>query len=56
MNPDQQPGPAQAEAGGGQDHLGENTCPDCAGTGRGEAGRCATCAGDGVVEEVVGDA
>jgi DnaJ-class molecular chaperone len=40
--------------------VGENTCPDCAGTGSRDDGDgdgdCSTCAGTGTVEEVVGDA
>jgi DnaJ-class molecular chaperone len=36
--------------------VGENTCPDCAGTGLREGGECPTCAGTGTVAEVVGDA
>ncbi len=38
------------------DHVGENTCPDCAGTGRRSAGSCDTCGGSGLVVEVAGDA
>ena len=36
--------------------VGENTCPDCAGTGVRDGAECPTCAGSGVVTEVVGDA
>ena len=36
--------------------VGENTCPDCAGTGARDGGACARCDGTGVVTEVVGDA
>ena len=36
--------------------VGENTCPDCAGTGSRGDGDCSTCAGTGTVDEVVGDA
>ena len=36
--------------------VGENTCPDCAGTGARDGGECPTCAGSGTVAEVVGDA
>lgn len=36
--------------------VGENTCPDCAGTGSRDGGDCPTCAGTGTVEDVVGDA
>ena len=36
--------------------VGENTCPDCAGTGSRDDGDCSTCAGTGTVDEVVGDA
>ena len=36
--------------------VGEDTCPDCAGTGSRDGGECSTCAGTGVVAEVVGDA
>ena len=39
---------------GGQ--VGQASCPDCAGTGKRDAGACATCAGTGVVDEVGGDA
>jgi len=41
---------------GDADQTGENTCPDCAGTGELEDGSCPACAGTGVVTEVVGDA
>ena len=40
----------------GDPQVGENTCPDCAGTGSRDGRTCATCAGSGTVEEVVGDA
>ncbi len=36
--------------------VGENTCPDCAGTGRRDGADCATCEGTGTVVETVGDA
>jgi DnaJ-class molecular chaperone len=36
--------------------VGENTCPDCAGTGSRDGGNCPACAGTGTVAEVVGDA
>ena len=36
--------------------VGENTCPDCAGTGSRDGGDCPTCSGSGTVAEVVGDA
>ena len=36
--------------------VGENTCPDCAGTGARDGRDCPTCAGTGTVDEVVGDA
>ena len=36
--------------------VGENTCPDCAGSGARDGQECPTCAGTGTVEEVVGDA
>jgi DnaJ-class molecular chaperone len=36
--------------------VGENTCPDCAGTGSCDGSQCPTCAGSGTVDEVVGDA
>lgn len=35
---------------------GENTCPDCAGTGQHAGAECQTCAGTGTVVETVGDA
>ena len=38
------------------DHVGENTCRDCAGTGRRDTASCDTCGGGGVVVEVAGDA
>ena len=40
----------------GDDQVGENTCPDCAGSGTRDGGDCPTCAGTGTVAEVVGDA
>ena len=46
--------PGRAGSDGGQ--AGENTCPDCAGTGRRDGAECTGCAGTGVVVEVVGDA
>lgn len=36
--------------------TGENSCPDCAGTGRLDGGQCPRCGGSGTVVEVVGDA
>jgi DnaJ-class molecular chaperone len=36
--------------------VGENVCPDCAGTGKVEGADCAACGGSGTVEEIVGDA
>ena len=36
--------------------VGENTCPDCAGSGARDGADCTTCAGSGTVDEVVGDA
>lgn len=36
--------------------AGENSCPDCAGTGRRQDADCATCGGSGVVVELAGDA
>lgn len=36
--------------------VGENVCPDCAGTGAVDDATCTTCAGTGTVEETVGDA
>ena len=36
--------------------VGENSCPDCAGTGTRDGAECSTCAGTGTVDEVVGDA
>ena len=36
--------------------VGENTCPDCAGTGTRDGADCLNCAGTGTVPEVVGDA
>ena len=36
--------------------TGENTCPACAGTGRGADGACGSCGGSGMVVETVGDA
>jgi DnaJ-class molecular chaperone len=46
--------PSQDGADGAQ--TGENTCPDCAGTGRVDGGECGTCDGTGTVVEQVGDA
>ena len=43
-------------AGSDGDQVGENSCPDCAGTGRVEGAECTGCSGSGVVVEVVGDA
>ncbi|MEX2291118.1 MAG: hypothetical protein WD794_12435 [Mycobacteriales bacterium] len=49
--------PAAAGAQDSSDpHVGENVCPDCAGTGRVDGARCATCGGDGTRSEVVADA
>ena len=36
--------------------VGQNTCPDCAGTGTRDGEPCPTCSGSGLVDEVVGDA
>lgn len=36
--------------------IGENTCPDCAGSGQVEEQVCSTCGGSGTVFETVGDA
>lgn len=38
------------------EQTGENTCPDCTGTGRVEGADCPRCGGTGTVVEVVGDA
>ena len=45
-----------ADTGAEDPQVGQNTCPDCGGTGRTDAGPCATCGGAGTVEELVGDA
>lgn len=45
-----------SENGADGSQTGENTCPDCAGTGRLDGDECATCAGTGTVVEQVGDA
>jgi DnaJ-class molecular chaperone len=45
---------AGQEAGTAQD--GENTCPECAGTGRVDGAECRDCGGTGTVVEPVGDA
>ena len=55
------PGPAgrvrpQADQPVDDPQVGENTCPDCAGTGTRDGTDCPTCAGSGTVAEVVGDA
>jgi hypothetical protein len=34
--------------------AGENTCPDCKGTGRLNAGPCPTCGGTGKIIEGIG--
>ena len=36
--------------------AGENTCPDCAGSGKRDGGACPTCEGSGTVVELAGDA
>lgn len=38
------------------EQTGENTCPECAGTGRVDGADCRRCRGTGTVVEVVGDA
>ena len=35
--------------------TGENTCPDCAGTGKLDGADCRTCGATGTVVETVGD-
>lgn len=51
-------GDSQGAPGAASDdpQAGENTCPDCAGTGRRQDAVCATCRGSGVVIELAGDA
>ncbi len=44
------------DPGGPDEQAGENTCPDCAGSGRRDDAACTTCGGSGVVTELVGDA
>ena len=34
--------------------AGENTCPACGGTGRGNDGECPECEGTGIVTEAIG--
>lgn len=34
--------------------AGENSCPDCGGTGRVGGNECPTCGGDGLITEAVG--
>ena len=41
---------------GNAPQSGENTCPDCAGTGRRDGDVCPTCTSTGTVVETVGDA
>ena len=50
-----EPGPPVAGAEPG-DQAGENTCPDCSGSGQVDGGACSTCGGSGTVVELVGDA
>jgi DnaJ-class molecular chaperone len=38
------------------DQAGENTCPDCSGSGQADGGTCSSCDGRGTVVELVGDA
>ncbi len=40
----------------GQSQAGENTCPDCAGTGQRDGTDCRNCGATGTVVESVGDA
>jgi len=44
------------ETDGTPRQTGEQVCPDCAGTGRRDAGPCPTCRGTGMVRVTVGDA
>jgi len=44
------------EAPEGTPGTGENVCPDCAGSGRVQNGRCNTCGGIGVVIVGIGGA
>lgn len=49
--------PAAAGAQDSSDpYVGENVCPDCAGTGQVDGASCATCGGHGTRAEVVADA
>ena len=36
--------------------VGENTCPECGGTGQVDGQECPVCGGSGEVVELVGDA
>ena len=42
------------EAQPGTPGTGENTCPDCSGSGRVNAHPCKTCGGTGIVIEGIG--
>ncbi len=44
------------EAPPGTPDTGENTCPDCGGSGRRGGGECPTCGGTGKVIEAIGGA
>lgn len=44
------------EAPAGSMQTGENTCPDCRGTGSVQGQPCPNCGGTGRVTEIVGDA
>jgi DnaJ-class molecular chaperone len=44
------------EAPPGTPQTGENTCPECHGTGRAQNGDCPSCGGTGRVVQIVGDA
>jgi DnaJ-class molecular chaperone len=56
MSTDDEPGAVPATSELADPQTGENTCPDCAGTGRRDGGECPTCGGAGVVVELAGDA
>ena len=36
--------------------TGENTCPECGGSGKQGSSDCANCGGTGYVTEIIGDA
>lgn len=48
--------PVPVVAGGEGSQTGENTCPDCGGSGRLGEDECPVCGGRGTVVEPVGDA